>query len=221
MALILILLIVVLTMAFFYLKCSLMQSICTLWFAVISTILAFAFFEVVANLIISYGYGIKYAHAICFTLIFILSFALLKAFGEFIVGANIDLGPTPKMVAALVCGLLCGFIMSGNLLVAMGMVPIQNVLFYSRFEPDGSIILSNPKTPALNADGFVAGLFNMVSNGSMRANQSFAVLHSNFISQNHLNRLKVKENVTPICGKEGLILPRGENIFPPFFKGKG
>lgn len=214
MTLIIILLVILLTMAFFHLKCSLMQSICTLWFAVFSTILAFAYYETVAGFVISYGYGIQFAHAACFMLIFLLGFAVLKAAGEYIIGANIDLGPTVKLITGLVCGFLCGMIIAGNLLVAIGMVPVQKSYLYSRFDPEGTISINNAKKPALNVDGFAAGLFKMVSNGSMRSHQSFAVFHPNFISQNHLNRLKVNEKVTPVCGTEALTVPKGENIYP-------
>lgn len=214
MALIIIILIILLTTVFFYLKCTLMQSICTLWFAVISTILTFNYYESVANLLISHGYGIGYAHAGCFAVIFILGFALLRTAGEYVIGANIDLGSAAKVISGITCGLLCGMIFAGNLLVAMGMIPAQNKFFYSRFSPERPILINDPSVPALNADGFVAGLFKMVSNGSMRSDQSFSVLHSNFVSQNHLNRLKIKEDVLAVCGTESLVIPKGENLHP-------
>ena len=191
-----------------------MQSICTLWFAIISTILAFAYYESAANLLVSRGYVASYAHMGCFAILFLLGFVLLKTVGGYIIGANIDLGSMAKLVSGIVCGLLCGIIFAGNLLIVIGMAPVQSSLLYSRFDPESPVSVNNPAKPVLNADGFVTGLFNMVSSGSMRSEHSFAVLHSNFISQNHLNRLKIKDEVLPVCGNESLFVPKGENLHP-------
>lgn len=214
MTMTIILIVILLTMALFHLKCSLMSSICTLWFITFSTIMAFSFYELAANLFLSRGFGIGFAHAGSFALILVLGFALLRAAGDFLIGSNIDLGSTLKTVITMTCGFLSGVIVAGNILVVMGMLPVQHALVYSRFDPEKAISINSPKKAALNVDGFVAGLYNTISRGSFRSDKSFAVLHPNFISQNHLNRLKVNDGVLTVCARETLKIPSGKNQQP-------
>ena len=53
MALVIVILVLLLTLAFFYLKCSMMQSLMTLWSAVLATIVTFSYYEWVAELFMS------------------------------------------------------------------------------------------------------------------------------------------------------------------------
>ena len=70
MALVIVILALLSTLAFFYLKCSMMQSLMTLWSAVLATIIAFSYYEWVAELLISRGYGMNVASSGCFILLF-------------------------------------------------------------------------------------------------------------------------------------------------------
>ena len=225
MVLALVILALLLTLAFFYLKCSMMQSFMTLWSAVLATIIAFSYYELIADLFISRGFGLDWALFGCFTLIFIVVFASLRSISEFLFPAAIDLGDAIKLPTSLVCGLLTGVIISGNLLVALGLFPKQGKVFYSRFDPDAPVVLSSPRTPALSTDGFVTGLYSQISSGSLSSDKSFAVFHADYLSQIHLNKLKtkikkeessdrfsrnktkVKTPVLTICSREALILP--------------
>ncbi len=214
MALVIVILVLLLTLAFFYLKCSMMQSLMTLWSAVLTTIVTFSYYEWVAELFISRGYGMNFALCGCFTLLFVVVFASLRSLSEFLIIAPVDLGNVVKLPVALVCGLLAGIIFSGNLLVAMGLLPMHGKIFYSRFAPDAPVALSSPQTPALSTDGFVAGLYRLISFGSMRSAKSFGVLHADYLSQIHLNKLKTKDDVLSVCSREALILPTGKTKKP-------
>lgn len=210
MALVIVILVLLLTLAFFYLKCSMMQSFMTLWSALLATIVTFSYYEWVANFFISRGYGLDWASCGCFMLLFIVVFASLRSISEFLIIAPVDLGNVVKLPVALVCGLLAGIIFSGNLLVALGLLPMHGKVFYSRFAPDAPIVLSSPRTPALSTDGFVSGLYRQISSGSMRSAKSFGVLHADYLSQIHLNKLKTKDGVLSVSSREALLLPKGE-----------
>lgn len=207
MALVMILLVLILTLAFFYLKCTMMQSLITLWSAVVSTILAFSFYENAADLFISRGYGLQWALVGSYVVLFIVSFAVLRSACEYLVGVNIDLGSKVKASAAVICGLLTGLVFSGNLLVAMGLLPLQGSVFYSRFDPAGPVNPTSPKAPALSTDGFVSGLYGLISSGSMSSGKSFNVLHADYLTHIHLNKLKVKDSVLIVSSPEAIAIP--------------
>ena len=211
---VIVILVLSLTVAFFYLKCSMMQSFMTLWSAVIATIITFSYYEWLADLLISRGSGLNWALFGCFLVAFIVIFAVLRSASEFFARSNVDLGNAVKMSTALICGLLTGLIISGNLLVALGFLPMHGKVFYSQFEPGTPIVLKNPKTSALSTDGFVTGLYNRVSAGSMSSGKSFGVFHADYLSQIHLNKLKTKDDVLSVCSREALILPRDKGQKP-------
>lgn len=214
MALVIVILVLILTMAFFHLKCSLMQSFMTLWSAILATILTFSYYEWTANLLISRGYALDWALCGCFTLLFIVAFALLRSLSELVIAAPVDLGNAVKLPMSLVCGLLAGIILSGNLLIVLGLLPMHGKVFYSRFAPDASVVIRSPRKPALSTDGFVAGLYRLISSGSMRSSKSFGVLHTDYLSQIHLNKLRTKDEVLSVCSREALVFPKGKTRKP-------
>ena len=57
MALVMVLLVLILTLSFFYLKCTTMQSLVMLWSSVVSTMIAFSFYEQLADMLIARGLG--------------------------------------------------------------------------------------------------------------------------------------------------------------------
>lgn len=217
MALVMVLLVLILTLAFFYLKCTMMQSLMMLWSSIVATILAFSFYEKVAGLFITRGYGLQWANVGSYVIVFIVAFAVLRTVCEYLIGVNIDLGNTVKASAAVICGLITGIIFSGNLLVAMGLLPLQGKMFYSRFDPSGPVVLSNPKAPPLSTDGFVSGLYGMVSAGSMSSDNSFRVFHADYLNQIHLNKLKVKDNVLSVCSPKAVEIPSKKGQQPVRF----
>ena len=214
MALVIVIIVLLLTLAFFYLKCSIMQSIVTRWSAVIAMIIAFSYYELVADLFISRGYGLDWALFGGFLIVFIVTFAILRSGSEFLFKSNVDLGDAVKVSAALICGVLTGFIFSGTLLVAMGLLPMHGAVFYSRYDPESSVVLNAPKKPALATDGFVTGLYSAISAGSMSSDKSFGVLHADYLTQIHLNKLKTKDKILSVSSREALTMPRDKDQKP-------
>lgn len=208
MTMVIVLLIVLLTMAYFYLKCKLMTSLTTLMTIVLATVTAFSYYEAAAQLLIARGYGGGWAPAGSFLVVFVFSFALLRGLADYLVGSAIDLGKPAQAAASVVCGLLGGILISGNVLVAMGMMPVQHKLLYNRFPAGSSLVPSQPNAPALAVDGMVTGFYSMLSRGSLASKQSFAVVQSDFINKNHLNRYRLDKEVLTIASRKSLSLPR-------------
>jgi hypothetical protein len=192
--------------AYFYLKCSVMTAFSTFMASIFGSIIAFTYYEMLADLLISRGYGI-WAPAGCFALAFLLGFTVVLALVNLLAGTNIDFGNAAKMTVNLVLGTLTGLIFSGHLLVSMGMMPISGI--YNRFPIDSPISLKSPKRPFLNPDGMVTNLFSLFSRGSLSSGSSFGVFCSDFVNRNHLNRYGVSQGVTTICSKKALSVPKG------------
>ncbi len=202
-----ILIIIVLTMAQFHLKCTPMKSYCTLMSAVFATVIAFSYHETLAHVFISRGYGGGWAPAGCFLLVFVVGLAVFRSLADVLIRSEPDFGKHARQGAALVCGLLTGVFIAGNLLVVMGLMPTQHRLIYSRYPADQRINLNNPITPIIAVDGVVTGLYSWLSRGAMASDRSFAVVQADFLDRVHLNRRAVAEDVLPIASPECLSLP--------------
>jgi hypothetical protein len=109
-----VILVILLTLAHFYLKCSLMSSFGTLVSAIFATVVAFSYHEAMADLFISRGYGADWALSGCYLLAFVLGSALFRALADLLVGSSIDLGRPAKVAAAVICGLVTGLIVAGT-----------------------------------------------------------------------------------------------------------
>lgn len=192
---------------YFYLKCSLVTSFSTFIAAIFATIIGFSYHEAMADLFISRGYGANWALAGCYLLAFILGSALFRAMADLLAGSSIDLGKVPQVIATLLFGLLTGIIMAGNVLVTIGLLPVQHKLLYSRYPSDRQLAPNNPQLPAFNVDGTVTGFYNWLSRGALASNTSFAVVQADFLNKNHLNRYFIKDDVLPIASRKCLALP--------------
>jgi len=207
MTIAIILLIILLTMAFFYLKCKLTTSLTTLITIVLATIAAFSYFETAAQFLISRGYGGGWAMPGAFVVIFMFVFALLRSGADYLVGSEIDLGKPAQTAAAVVCGLLGGILFAGNVLVVLGMMPVQHKLLYNRFPADSPIVPANPQAPALAVDDWVAGFYGLVSRGALASKTSFSVLHADFVNTNHINRHGLGRDIPTIAGRDSVVAP--------------
>ena len=139
-ALIAIIVIVLLTMAYFFLKSPLLTSIATIFAAIIGVLVAFNFYEIVAEQLLSRGHGGQWAQPICLLLLFVITLVLLRVACDQIIGANLDFGSIPKQIMAIVCGFVAGLIISGTLIVALTMSPLSPSMPYERFPDRKSVV---------------------------------------------------------------------------------
>ncbi len=194
MASVVVLLIILGCAALQFFKGTFVKALAAVIIAIIAGMISFTFFEAAANAIISRGDSgtmlsmAPWAQTLCFLLIFIVVFAVLQTGAMYLLREPVDFGEVPEYVGRSVCGLLLGYLVAGFLLTAFSMGPLALKYPYERFE-SRSLKPDNPQGALLNPDGFVTGLFNMVSKGSFSGKRSFATIHPNYLDQLFFNRL--------------------------------
>ena len=92
LALLGVLIIILLCMAQFYLKSSALTSFATVISAVFGAIIAFNYYEALADQLISRGYGGQWAQAGCFILLFVIGLAAIRSLADFLIGSHVNFG---------------------------------------------------------------------------------------------------------------------------------
>ncbi len=176
-----------------YFKGTFVKAFAMIIIAICASVVAFGYFEILANLIISRGNDgsmlslVPWAQTLCFILLFVVAFGVLQTAAIFVIRHPVDLGFLPERIGRVVCGIILGFIISGLLLTALQMGPLPLSYPYQRFDP-ARLNPDNPGGVLFNADGFATGLFSLISNGSLSGKNSFKTLHPNYLDQLFLNR---------------------------------
>jgi hypothetical protein len=203
------LIIILLSVAYLYLKCGALASFSTFIAGVVGLVVAFAYYESLGGFILSKGHLGQWALPLVYILLFVTAFAIVRSAADFIMGEQVEFGALITKITAVVCGILLGMIISGAVFVTMSLAPLGPKWPYKRFADSGISIrsLDSPSKPLINADGFAAGLFSWISKGSFSSKKSFAVYHDDFVNQVHLNGLKAKESVYTIAGKKAVSIP--------------
>lgn len=198
------------TAAYLYLKSNLADSLIQIIITLCAAVTAFAWFEALANVLIGKGLNVSaiapWAQSLSFLLLFIITFVVLRVIAAKLTHEKIDLGLWPERIGRVVCGIFQGLLFAGILLTAMALAPLSNKLPYQRFAQ------SNPdaETPAgalFNADAFVTGWFNIISGGSLSGKRSFATLHADFLDQTFLNRHKFSKKLAIVSPRDAVKVP--------------
>jgi hypothetical protein len=199
-------------LAFF--KIPIVQALATIVVALVSSFVAFGYYEILGNLLAGFVEGLAaWAQTISFLLLFILVFAVLQTGVVTLLRGKISLGQLAEQIGRPICGLVLGWIAAGVLLTAMWLAPLGSSLPYSRFDSSRP----EPKAPQgvlLNADGMVAGWFQMVSGGSFRAIHkpaSFGVVRAGFLDQMSLCGLN--EKIARATKESALKAPKKDGVW--------
>jgi uncharacterized integral membrane protein len=198
-----------------YLKGTLAQGIAMIFNALAAGFVAFGFFESASKYLVKYSPGIApWAPMACFLVLLLLVFAILQAVQMQFNKEKIDLGPMQERIGRPLSGVVLGYLVTGYLLVATAMAPLPSQYPYPRFD-ERNPNPSSPKKAMLSPDGFVTGLFGMVSKGSfspIREPRSFAMLHAGYVDQLYLNRPKGKD-VPLMTGTPAIDVPRKAGVW--------
>ncbi|HCO94290.1 MAG TPA: hypothetical protein DIU00_10115 [Phycisphaerales bacterium] len=176
-----------------YFKGTVVRAFAMIIIAICASVVAFGYFEALANLIIKRGNDgsmlslVPWAQTLSFILLFVVTFGILQTGATFLTHNPVDLGFLPERIGRVVCGIILGFIVSGLLLTALQMAPLPLSYPYQRFDPQ-RLEPDNPGGALLRADGFATGLFGIISKGSLSGKNSFKTLHPGYLDQLFLNR---------------------------------
>lgn len=199
MAVIVVLLLMIGSALFQYLKGSIAKATVMLVAVTSCGFAALGFYEPLAGLVGRYtGALADWADLLCFVVIFVMVLAILQTAITQFLKDPIDLGKPYEQFARPIIGALIGYILSGILLIAAELSPLPVGLPYPRFEalnPDPT----RPRSVLLGPDSLVSGWFGLLSRGSMKAMsnpRSFAVIRAGFLDQLYLNRIGIKDKVT-------------------------
>ena len=151
--------------AYQFFKGTFLRAFATFMAALCASIVAFAWFEQLANLLMRDMLS-DWAQPVCFVVLFIVTFAVLQTIATTLTREPIDFGVMAERAGRIVLGLFLGLILSGSLLTAAAMAPLPNNYPYQRFDsarPDPQ----SPRKPLLNPDGFITRWFGIISNGGL------------------------------------------------------
>ncbi|MGD8499699.1 MAG: CvpA family protein [Phycisphaerales bacterium] len=194
-----------------YFKGTVVKAFAAIIVAICASAVAFGYFEVLANVFISrFPSLIPWAQPLSFALLFVVAFAILQTAVVQLARQEVDLGVLPERIGRVICGILLGFILSGLLLTTLAMAPLPNKYPYQRFD-ERNPAAQRPDKVLLNADGFTAGWFSLMSKGSFRAirnPRSFAVLHPSFLDQVFLNRHNDSGDIPLLTSAESIDVPK-------------
>jgi len=207
MANLLVVLIILGCVAYQYLKGTLVKSFAMVITTICASVVAFGYFELLANVLIGRGSLVLWAQSLSFMLLFVLTFAVLQTIAAQLTRRPVDLGLLTERIGRIVCGIFLGLTISGLLLTALAMAPLSTSYPYQRFDaarPDAE----RPKKVLFNADGFATGWFGIVSSGSFSGKRSFATLHPDFVDQVFLNRHEIADGISIITVSDAVEIPK-------------
>ena len=199
--------------AYQYQKGTLFKAFVTIIITLCASIIAFAYFEPLANIFISRSDDtrlpalVPWAQPLSFVLLLVLAFATLQTAVTYLTRQPVDFGLLPERVGRIVCGIILGILASGLLLTALVMAPLPSEYPYGRFDPRRPDA-ERPKTVLFNADAFATGWFSILSRGALSGKRSFAALHPDFLDQAFLNRLNYSKDTSITTSSNAVELPR-------------
>jgi hypothetical protein len=188
-----------------YIKGGIVVGFIFLMAVIIGTAMAFGYYEQMAGYVKDYDFIGAKAYPLAFFVLFIASFILVKEVANQVLKPDISFGAMIDKVGGVILGMLVGYIFAGAMLVVIGLMPYKINWLYGRFNDN----LDNPplaNRKILNPDGFLSGVFSMLSNGSLRGTNSFAMVHADYIDQIFLNRHLISEGIMPIAANDAVSL---------------
>jgi hypothetical protein len=201
-----VILIMLITVAFVYLKGTVIKTSVLLINAFVASTVAFAYFETLGRLAIGYGLPSELAFAVVLALIFMLALVILSVVSNKLLPTDIYFGDFHDKIIRSFIAAVTGFVIAGVILTAAAMMPIGAKWPYERFNAENKIAsLTKPdKSLILNADGFITSFTSWLSRGSMSGKKSFAVFHPDLLNEIYLNRIGLGNDNLAVTGTQAI-----------------
>ena len=201
-----VILVMLITVAFVYLKGTVIKTSVLLINAFVASVVAFAYFETLGRLAIGYGFPSELAFAVSLALIFILALVILNVASGKLVPTDIYFGDFYDRLIRSFIAAFAGFVIAGVVLTAAAMAPIGAKWPYERFNAENKIArpAEPDKTLILNADDFITNFASWLSRGSLSGKKSLAVFHPDLLNEIYLNRIGQDKDNLAITGAEAI-----------------
>jgi MFS family permease len=202
--------------AFQYLKGSFLRAFITMFILIIASIIAFAYFELLAVLVIGQFANPEvssfapYIQPMLFFLLFALSFAVLQTVASKLVKKSSALDERTEKAGRIVCGAISGLLLAGILFTALAMAPLGSRVPYERF----STFSPDPEKPnaIFYLDALPSELFSLVSRTGLAGKTSFAVVHPAFLDEIFLNRV-AEQDIPILCPPGSVEVPGIKSVW--------
>ena len=196
---------ILITVAFVYLKGTVVKAFLLLINTLVASTIAFAYFETLGRLIIGYGMVVQWGPVAGFVLIFVFALIILNVISDKLAPDDISFSNLADKLVSSLTAAFAGFVIAGVVLIAVAMAPIGTKLPYQRFNTGSKITSPEPdKSLILNADGFVTNFVSWLSQGSMSGKKSLAVFHPDLLNEIYLNQVACDKDNSPVAGGQAI-----------------
>ena len=209
MALNLTVLILVLAITFMHAIFGFFSGLINLFCTVVAVVVSLGFYEALNDVVTSNFAGefTAYTEPLCLIGLFIFSLAILRTLADNYIRGNVKLPVALDWVGASLCGLLNAQMFVGILVISITMLPLGGrVLGYSAYErnkynernPDHADLVYYERNHLwTRSDEFTAGLFSLLSSGSLRGATTFASVYPDFPEAIFFSTNTVQPESTP------------------------
>jgi len=181
----LLVLLMLILITFFQALQGLFSALILLVLAVISSVVAFGFYEDLYRLLIV-EWQPEHGEAMALMGIFLVTLILLRLLVDFVIKGNVSFPLKADRAGGAVLGFLAAMIMTGTTATAIQMLPFgHEVLGFARYrEANGRIARSGL---LLGVDGFASGLAELIVDGSLSAKRAgegkFREIHPDLLAE--------------------------------------
>jgi hypothetical protein len=208
MAMNIVALVMVLAITFMHSIFGFFSGIINAFCAIASAAIAFGFYEAVNDLVTkSFALDPGYTEPICFVALFLISVVALRTLADNYIRGNVKLPAALDFAGAAVCGFINAQIFVGVLVLGVQMLPLGGrVLGYSAWVRDEykdadvdhpELIKFDRNHLWTRPDEFTAGLFKLISSGSLRGATTFASVYPDFPEAVFFSTNTVQRGCTP------------------------
>jgi hypothetical protein len=201
-------LVMVLAITFMHSIFGFFSGIINAFCVIASAAIAFGFYEAVNDLVTkSFALHPGYTEPICLIALFIVSIVVLRTLADNYIRGNVKLPPVVDWGGAGVCGFVNAQVFVGMLILGVQMLPLGGrVLGYSAWQRSeyGDNDADHPQLIKFERnhlwtrpDEFTAGLFKLLSNGSLRGTTAFASVYPDFTEAVYFSTNTVQRDSTP------------------------
>lgn len=177
-------LLLVLAITFFQSTFGLFSGMINVMCTITAVCIAFGYFEPLNDfLTLSMGWHPGYTLAASFVLLFVVSLIILRTLADNFIRGNVRFPQYVDWGGAAVCAFINAQCCVGVMVLALMMLPFGGRVFmFQRYErqEDSAEERFQRNSIWLKSDEFVAGLFQLLSSGSMSGTTAFATIYPDF-----------------------------------------